>query len=608
MKHIKKLIIAVCLISIAIITGVNGVNASASTSKSYYYIKYNGNGGKGKMNTTKAQLGKKVRIRACKYKKLNYMFMGWNILRSGKGKWYKSGQKVKNLSIRSRKKVTLYAIWQRKHKAKPDSAKITNCTAASKNNIKIEATIPKLLGSSDNYYYLVRVNPFTEKCVAKVSKIKKGRSKKYIFRLDLSKNSAYVQNKYAIAVKKGNSYYKISKSSFVYNPEIAAANKQKYFVPATKKGIQFTDYSEFNSCDAKNTFMNLTISNVVTGSTYVKYAYNGKNYYFTDLSGYKATISSLNRNKVNVTLQILLDWGDGSYTDLIEPSARQQGQRYYTWNVRERAGREKMEAIFSYLASVFGKSDCHVDNWILGNEVNACDMWNYRGALTNEKFMKVYSYGFMSLYKAVRSNRANSRVFICLDNNWNVNQHGFSSKDFMNKFNEQLNIYQYGIRWNVAYHAYPNSLYDTDFWNNGNIDGTENSPYVNMKNINVLTDYVKNHFSSKTRVILSEQGFTATKGENVQSAAIALGYYRAACNPMIDAFIIRCYRDAQVEVDMGLAMGIYGRQAFNVFKYMDTPSTASYTNPYLGTIGAGSWSDIVPNYRESRLWKNYRVE
>lgn len=37
---------------------------------------------------------------------------------------------------------------------------------------------------------------------------------------------------------------------------------------------------------------------------------------------------------------------------------------------------------------------------------------------------------------------------------------------------------------------------------------------------------------------------------------------------------------------------------------MDTSSAEKYTNRYLGLIGVGSWSQIVPNYNRARLTKN----
>ena len=43
------------------------------------------------------------------------------------------------------------------------------------------------------------------------------------------------------------------------------------------------------------------------------------------------------------------------------------------------------------------------------------------------------------------------------------------------------------------------------------------------------------------------------------------------------------------------------RPAYNVFKYMDTPQYAKYTNSYLKTIGASSWKSIIPGFSDKKL-------
>lgn len=87
---------------------------------------------------------------------------------------------------------------------------------------------------------------------------------------------------------------------------------------------------------------------------------------------------------------------------------------------------------------------------------------------------------------------------------------------------------------------------------------------------------------------------------------MAYSYYIAACNPMVDAFIIRSYRDNPEEASQGLSMGIEGKEAFMVFKKMDTSSSFRYTNRYLGLIGAKKWSKLIPNFSKTRMWKMYR--
>ena len=139
---------------------------------------------------------------------------------------------------------------------------------------------------------------------------------------------------------------------------------------------------------------------------------------------------------------------------------------------------------------------------------------------------------------------------------------------------------QKDVNWNLAYHAYNQPLSDSQFWSGANASmftsDANTTTFITMRNIQTLTDYVKNRFGSNTRIILSEQGFSSTYGGQAnQAAAIALAYYKAACNPMIDAFIIRSYKDEAHEVAQGLAMGLKDangkkKTAYNVFKNMDS--------------------------------------
>ena len=82
----------------------------------------------------------------------------------------------------------------------------------------------------------------------------------------------------------------------------------------------------------------------------------------------------------------------------------------------------------------------------------------------------------------------------------------------------------------------------------------ENAQYISAVNLNVLTDYVQNHFGAGTRIILSEQGFTSREGEEYQAAALAYTFYAAQFNNMIDAVIFRSYETDPN--DEGLDLGL----------------------------------------------------
>ena len=68
------------------------------------------------------------------------------------------------------------------------------------------------------------------------------------------------------------------------------------------------------------------------------------------------------------------------------------------------------------------------------------------------------------------------------------------------------------------------------------------TPMVTMANIHVVTDYLQQESFLKEdgevrSVILSELGYTSSKGEEVQAAAIAYAYKTAAANQHIDSIL-----------------------------------------------------------------------
>lgn len=566
-----------------------------------YKITYRTNGGKLLSSIKKTYNLKSKTFMLPKPTRRGYDFDGWY-----KEKKWK--HRVDNIKYGSVGNLTVYAKWVKcTRQPRADSAKITSCKATAANTVKVKASIKKRIASEDDYYYLIYVDPISKRPGRRITKVFK--EKTASFTVDVKENQGFITTMYGIAVRKNGKYCLMSKPSFVKNPENAANNKSAYKPGKTKKGIQF-DYNvnEIHACDAKQYFLNLTVS-WICGVGDVPYVYNGKTYYFNSLTYYQDMVRECNRNNVSVTIQILLDWQDGQL-ELINPKARFQGAAFYSWNIYEKQARERMEAMFCYLGKVFSQKDCYVSNWILGNEVNNPGDWNCAGSMTDEEYFETYAYTFRSLYYGIKSQYANAHIFICTDNYWNaVGRRRYSARQVVTNFTRYLNRIQKGLNWNLAYHAYSCPLTDTRFWNGwGTTGDVWTTPAITMDNINVLTDFIRDTYGPSVRVILSEQGFSSIPGQEVQAAAIAYSYYIAACNPMIDAFIIRSYTDDPVEVDMGLRMGILGKEAFDVFKYMDSKQTFTYTNRYLGVIGAPSWSQIVPGYKENRLWKMYRKQ
>lgn len=580
---------------------------------SEYKITYKLN--KGKNNTANPKTyTSEDEIKFKKPTRSGYHFVGW----------YTDSKYKNQISViekGSEGSLTLYAKWTKEISPSAKAASLDYLKGTKANTITVSATVSNYVKSSDGYYYLVYVDSNSGKVKKTVGKVKKPEKAKgkITFKLNISGHPEYAQGKFAIGIKKSKSAYSvISPKSYVSNPEKLSTNTAAYFVPGTKKGIQATDINELTDTKSKTVFFNLYISDLMRKDSGVEtYKYNGKTYHFNGLYGYVYLVQQCNAKGIQVTAQISID-RNASTQSFITGNSPYAETAYYGWNTDNSTTRQTMEAMFAYLGEKFGKNNCYISNWILGNEVNSASGYYYVGNVSFSKFISMYSEAFRCLYNAVKSSRGSSKVFICLDNCWNQKNAFticYSARSTLESFAAKISDMQKDVNWNLAYHAYNQPLSDSQFWSGANASmftsDANTTTFITMRNIQTLTDYVKNRFGSNTRIILSEQGFSSTYGGQAnQAAAIALAYYKAACNPMIDAFIIRSYEDEAHEVAQGLAMGLKDangkkKTSYNVFKNMDSSNSLKYTEKVLKSQ-VGNWKSLVPGYSTGKISSMYR--
>lgn len=580
---------------------------------SEYKITYKLN--KGKNNTANPKTyTSEDEIKFKKPTRSGYHFVGW----------YTDSKYKNQISViekGSEGSLTLYAKWTKEISPSAKAASLDYVKGTKANTITVSATVSNYVKSSDGYYYLVYVDSNSGKVKKTVGKVKKPEKAKgkITFKLNISGHPEYAQGKFAIGIKKSKSAYSvISPKSYVSNPEKLSTNTAAYFVPGTKKGIQATDINELTDTKSKTVFFNLYISDLMRKDSGVEtYKYNGKTYHFNGLYGYVYLVQQCNAKGIQVTAQISID-RNASTQSFITGNSPYAETAYYGWNTDNSTTRQTMEAMFAYLGEKFGKNNCYISNWILGNEVNSASGYYYVGNVSFSKFISMYSEAFRCLYNAVKSSRGSSKVFICLDNCWNQKNAFticYSARSTLESFAAKISDMQKDVNWNLAYHAYNQPLSDSQFWSGANASmftsDANTTTFITMRNIQTLTDYVKNRFGSNTRIILSEQGFSSTYGGQAnQAAAIALAYYKAACNPMIDAFIIRSYKDEAHEVAQGLAMGLKDangkkKTAYNVFKNMDSSNSLKYTEKVLKSQ-VGNWKSLIPGYSTGKISSMYR--
>jgi hypothetical protein len=516
-------------------------------------------------------------------------------------------------------------------KATSTSATIKSCIITSGNNVRVSVKTKEIIKSNDNYYYLFQL-PSYKKSVSKnavpLGQEVKSTSVKFNTPLNLNTSSSLLFSKFVVAIKVKSGYKVISAAKYITNPQDIAPFDYAFPQATTKKGLQINAdmLNDVKDLGVKNSAFNIPLDMIIAGpgeNNYhsgIDYEYNGETFWFRKgmISAYDSLFRKLERQDIVVTAIVLLGWRD-DLTYLISPSAREQGHNYYNFNTSDARARKQLEATFSFLAERYASDDGNgkVVNWIIGNEINSFDVWNYAGTGSLSKHTQLYADSYRLAYTAITSVYRNARLYISLDQCWNTkNSTTFAAKEFLEKFASTIKS-SGNINWNIAYHAYPSPLTNPRFWKNSDGLSKKNadSPVISIYNIKVLTDYVKKHYGSGKKIILSEQGFTSASpyGEKVQAAAMAYAYYLSEFNPMIDAFILSRHVDNVAETENGLNLGLWSntpgqveeayqkKYAWNVYKYMDTPNSTNVTKFALKEIGVSSWKKIIPKYKAKKF-------
>lgn len=528
--------------------------------------------------------------------------------------------------------------------APTEFAHITKCAIEHSNRIVISGEVKGTWSDPafyDDYLYLFELQPYEDNLDGRTNycgRIKKGDALSFSLSLTPTNKEDRLYSKFVVAVYDGEKYTQVSNTAYVTNPESVARHTDEYKNAQTKKGL-LIENTESMVADAFELGVNHVIVNIpfhhILGEG-ITYEYGGKTYHFDKnlMEKYDTTIRRMSEKNMTVTAVILNGWNDAT-PQLFYPGVTKQPSDqvfYYGFNAATKEGYETIRAIASFLAdrysslsSAYGK----VSNWIIGNEINN-QQWNYMGGMSLERYLQEYERAFRVFYTAIKSTNQNDRLFFSTDYNWMHDADGslkYNAKDIITGFAERSGAGG-PMDWGLAYHPYSIPLTEPEFWDDdrtGLITYDAGSPVVNLKNLNVLTDYMEQGFMRRAdgqvrNIILSEQGFTsksASRGDNydLQAAAIAYAYYIADSNPHIDAFIMSRQVDAPAETKSSLNFGLWHcdeskpnaieptmrKKAWSIYKNIDNKKTTLETTKFARELlGIQKWSDVIPNFR----WKS----
>lgn len=524
--------------------------------------------------------------------------------------------------------------------AKPaiEEKAVLTCTT-DKTNVNITAAVsgpapdPSVF---DNYWYLFELQPYEDDLKGRTDYTawwNRGDTVSYSLPLNFGTSLDRLYSKFVLAVYDGTQYHAISEPTYITNPEVLARNTAPLKMPTTKKGLLLDGnlLSDAMELGVKHTSINIAFHHILGEG--IEYRYDGKTYHFSKevIEGYDKVVKTMQSKDIMVTAIILNGWNDKT-PQLFLPGVKKSSKaNYYNFNAATAEGVETIKAIASFLAERYSGaqgSKGKISNWVIGNEINNNEVWNYAGKMELEAYVREYMKAFRVFYTAIKSVSSNDRLYFSTDFFWNEPEPSlvkYGARDVIDTFGAVVKAGG-DINWGLSYHPYPDPLTEPEFWDDDETGRATESPdtiIVNFNNLHIMTDHMNRQEllapdSSARSIILSEQGFTsksATRGdvEKIQAAALAYAYYIADSNRDIDAIIMNRQVDNVYEANTSVALGLWEcdmsspdvikhtkrKLSWAVFKNIDRKSGLKDMDFAKEIIGIKKWSDVIPNFK----WK-----
>ncbi len=385
------------------------------------------------------------------------------------------------------------------------------------------------------------------------------------------------------------------------------------------KGVQGTGFADLGDSVA-NLNLNHMMLNVQldwfinTDGTGTPYNYKGKTYYFNEQEGsmLKVLLQEVKKYReqgITWTFCLVMGWSDSPEIQKLMYNPV-EGKVYYALNSVSAETQDQIAATLHWLTEKFSYKDTFVQNWRVGNEVNVSHNYNYTGAEGSSMpsiITGLATASYNLLYDALQAENPHAKAYVSVTHDWNNSNEGkgVPTRDFLDAFAKGVK----DPNWNVDFHAYPPQMKE-QVWTKASaqyLTHDVETKFICGANLEVLTNYIKDKFGSNHRIILSEQSYDSTYGQEEQAAMIAQTYYAGAYNDMVDAVIFTTYQDTNSVHHDFYNMGIIDingnkKKSYDVFRFMNTDQASVYVDPYLNKL-SGWTGRTISSWKDDILYK-----
>lgn len=363
---------------------------------------------------------------------------------------------------------------------------------------------------------------------------------------------------------------------------ISSRYQEPYPTAASKKGLQVEWVDDALALGIKHAAINVDLTRLfdvhrdganptsptAQGSIAVRRDY---------LAALDAQIKPLSDHGVLVNIILLAYESSDAETDqvMLHPQYDRAAPNHLSaFNTVTPEGRETFVALLEFLAERWSRpdqADGRVVGYILGNEVNSHWWWCNMGHVSPSDFITDYERTARLAYGAIRRQSSWARLYVSLEHHWNIryaagdSTQAFAGRAFLDEFAARCRA-NGDFPWHVAFHPYPENLFEPRFWNDQTATADPETPRITFKNLSQLPKYLQQdalRYQGEMRhIILSEQGFhtpDGPDGEAIQDEAFRRAYAAVDAEPAIDAFILHRHVDNAHEG--GLRLGLRSNQA-----------------------------------------------
>jgi hypothetical protein len=353
----------------------------------------------------------------------------------------------------------------------------------------------------------------------------------------------------------------------------------------------------------------------------IAHTYGDKTYYFdkTRVEQLDLTLQEAQSRNIVVAAIILVQkasqCADPAIGELLQhPDYTSEG--IFTMpNMTTPASLNCYAAALDFLASRYGRSDNsygRIHHWIMHNEVDAGISWTNMGEKPMAVYMDTYIKSMRLCYNIARKYDANSEVFGSYTHSWSaaVGSKCYATKEMLKTLQDFCNA-EGDFQWALAYHPYPENLFEPKTWNDQNATFNMNTSLITFKNLEVLDAWIKesaNKYkgSIKRTLWLSENGTNSRSYGDTdlkeQAAGFAYTWKKLKVLDGIDAMQWHNWIDNRYEYGLRIGLRRFpddtedpgGRKpVWFAYQAADSQAEDDVFEIYKSIIGITDWSEVI---------------